>query len=338
MTDQAPPLPSPALSGSVSIHDAAKGLLMSPEPEKKETPKVESAPPAAAPAEQNSVQETEAAPAEQTSGEQESESNPEPETPPIAPPSSWNKDEREVWESLPRRTQEYLVRRDQEQQTDFRRRQTEVEESRRKADTEKTTAENERARYQQQLGQIVPMLQQQIMGEFADVKTPADYFKLCSEDPARAKRYDGYMAMLNSATSEQQQLQAQQARERDDAQRKLAQSEFNALIEKRPELKDRTVRDKLNTELRDYAMSQGYKGEEFDGNLNHRNLLILEKAMLHDRAKAKAKEAIAKPVPKVQAPGTAKNDTDRAKADRDSKLKRAQQTGDLHDWAAVIRQ
>jgi hypothetical protein len=250
---------------------------------------------------------------------------------------SWNKDNREKWDSLPRDLQEYLAKRDQEQQTDFRRRQTEAEEAKRKWETTSQGLEAERARYKQQLDSIIPALQQSLVDDFADIRSPADEIALAQRDPARYTVFQAKRNALQAAWSQHQQMQQEQGQKANESRKQLVEKEVKHLLEKKPELKDRKKQQEFVSAVRDYALDFGYPAEAFDNSVSHLNLLVLEKAMLYDKAQAEAKKALHKPVPKVQVPGSARDKSSRAADQRASLLKRAEQTGDIRDYARLLR-
>lgn len=117
----------------------------------------------------------------------------------------------------------------------------------------------------------------------------------------------------------------------------MVASEREALVGKRPDLQDKAALARFHNELRDYAISVGFAPEQYDGNLSHLNLLVLEKAMLYDRAQRARSEAIARPVPKVQWPGAAQSRADRTAEDRAARLKRLEKTGRVEDAVGLLR-
>lgn len=285
---------------------------------------------------QVSAPEADAAPAEtQPSGETEGSDEPA-EGPPIEAPPFWKKSAKEFFDSLPRHIQEQVVERERERDTEVRRVQNEVAEKRKTFESETLAAQTERQRYQQQLQTFVPALQQQLQGKWAGVDWP----KLARENPAEyvalQAEYQADAGKLQRAAFEHKRtIDAQQEADRkarDDA----AKAEWTALTEKKPELADKTKAEAWFKDVNAYALESGYTQEQIASNALHINFLVLEKAMLYDRAlKAKA-DAVVRDVPKVQTPGAARTKSDRAAADRDALQKRAEKTGDLRDWSRTI--
>src|SRR5207245_11444009 len=105
----------------------------------------------------------------------------ESELPSIEPPRSWTKEDKELFKSLPRATQERLAERERSRDSDFRRRQQEATERAKALEAERSGVEQARERYQQALPILLHSLQAQFSGEFSDVRTTADLEKMPKE-------------------------------------------------------------------------------------------------------------------------------------------------------------
>jgi len=118
-----------------------------------------------------------------------------------------------------------------------------------------------------------------------------------------------YLILQNKLQARNQQLQQVQAaqtylqKQRDEeaqaVQAKYIETEKARLInEVMPEWKDEAVRTKEAGELKDYLQGQGYTEQDWQQLCYSRadNFKVLKKAMLYDRAMAKANAAKAKPV------------------------------------------
>lgn len=318
--------------GAISL-DSAVGILRSRDEQ-------QTAPPPAAEAPREEPQNTapEAEPAAETPSEQPDDATPaEPDLPAIEPPASWKAADKELFKTLPREAQQRIAEREREREQATNRALQEAAEKRKATEAERTAYENERQRYAQQLNTLVPLLQQQFQGKWANI----DWVKLARDNPAEAvalrEERDAEYIKLQHALAEQHRLRTQEQETQKAQLREVAQREFESLLDKRPELKDRSALEKFHRDIRDYAVSIGYKPEEYDNNIDHRNVLILEKAMLYDKAQKAKAEAVAKPVPKVQTPGTSQGKADKAAEERAALLKRAERTGDLRDYARLLR-
>jgi hypothetical protein len=255
----------------------------------------------------------------------------------IDAPASWKTEERELFGTLPPPLQARIAARERE-------RERAVNEALREAATHRKTAESgrraqeaERLAYDQQLGGLVHGMQQQLAADFGDLRTPADLVALAQKDPARYAVLRARQDALQQAQLQHHQIQAQMAEQQHAQLETYAQGEKAALIEKRPDLKDKATRERFARELKDYAVSAGYSPAQFDSNLSHVNLLVLEKAMLYDRARKARADAEVKPVPRVQTPGTAVTRGERASESRAGRLKKLERSGRIEDALGLLR-
>src|SRR5258708_10316537 len=100
------------------------------------------------------------------------------ELPTIDPPRSWTKEDKDLFTSLPRDTQQRIAERERSREGDFSRRQQEAAEKSKALEAERSKAEQARQQYEGALPQLLQTLQQQQAGEFADIKTLADVERL----------------------------------------------------------------------------------------------------------------------------------------------------------------
>jgi hypothetical protein len=134
--------------------------------------------------------------------------------PPIEPPRSWTKDDKELFSSLPRATQERIAERERLRESDFLRRQNEAAELRKAMDAERGKVEQARQQYEAALPALLQTLQQQQAGEFADIKTIADVEKLAREDFSRYALWDAQQKKIGAVLQELNAVQARQVQER----------------------------------------------------------------------------------------------------------------------------
>src|SRR4051812_26488093 len=161
--------------------------------------------------------EREAPPGETESADPAAESRPEAGTdlPSIEPPRSWTKEDKDLFTSLPRATQERIAERERSREGDFNRRQQEAAEKSKALEAERSKAEQARQQYEAALPQLLQTLQQQQAGEFADIKTLADVERLAREDWPRYALWDVQqkkIAEVGQHLALAQQRQAQGAR------------------------------------------------------------------------------------------------------------------------------
>jgi len=255
----------------------------------------------------------------------------------VQPPASWRASDRELFRSLPVALQERIAAREQQRERAVNEALRQSAALRQAAEGERAAFEGERQRFRNQLDALIMNAQHELASEFADIRTPADLVALAQKDPARYAVLRARQDALQHAQAEQMQLQARAAEQQSAQLRTVIEQEKRALIEKRPELKDKAARARLAKELREYATSVGYTPEQFDSNLSHVNLLVLEKAMLYDRAQQARTEAMSRRVPRVQMPGTAVTKGERASEARAARLNRLERTGRIEDAVGLLR-
>ena len=140
----------------------------------------------------------------------------------------------------------------------------------------------------------------------------------------------------------QVQFQQQQTHEayQQEAQRnhkRVLQEEHGKLVDALPEWKEAESRQKLGSEIKAYAISQGYSPEEIKSLVDHRSLLVLNKAMKFD--KASSPDVVQKKVknkPRVIRAGSPRAKSDVGKQKRTTKMKRLRNTGHVDDAASIL--
>jgi hypothetical protein len=317
----------PEQQSEVSIPERFGSLLTDVPDDKPEAPE------RAAPEIEPEQSGDDAAP-EEASGEPEQEA--EPETPAIEPPLSWKADKKELFKQLPPELQAAIAERESEREKFVSRQSKEAVEAKKAAEAERTAIQQERQNALSTLQSIIPALQEQIAGEFKDIKSISDIEKLAREDPARFVVWQAKQQALAQAHQQQQHLAELQGKEVQKAQEEYLNEQSRLLTEKLPEWTDPVKGKALRSEIREYLQETGYKDEELARLVDHRDLIIARKAMLYD--KAQAARAKAAPV-KQTAPTPIKSgtpqgkQTDEKRADLRKQLKR---TGDGRFAARLI--
>ena len=199
---------------SFSISQAARALQSARFNKPKDKPS-EAAPSEAAPPATESeaaAAAEDAAPAEtQAPGETES-ADPAETLPPIEAPRSWTTEDKELFNSLPRETQERIAERERSRERDFRRSQDEAAEKLKGLTAKEQAVEQARQQYEAALPQLLHNLQSAQAGEFADIKTIADVERLAREDWPRYLQWD--VAQKKIAAVAQEMLRRSSARRR----------------------------------------------------------------------------------------------------------------------------
>jgi hypothetical protein len=232
--------------------------------------------------------------------------------PPIDPPRSWSKEDKELFNALPRETQERVSERERSRESDFLRRQNEATEKTKALEAKEQAAEQARQQYETAAQNALAVLQQQMSSEFADIKTHADVQKLAADDPFRFAQWQARQMQFNAQAQEVENLN----RQRDEHKRKTFETwadEQDGKFKKQfPEFADEEkaaeIRGKLARYLTDEigvpkeALSQLRNEELFRDAMYQR---VLYDAYRFHTAQQKAKAATAVPKPPVQRPGTA---------------------------------
>ena len=270
----------------------------------------------------------------------------EGDLPPIEPPRSWTKEDKELFTSLPRETQERLAERERSREGDFSRRQQEATEHRNALAAERLMAEQTRQRYETALPLLLNGLQQQQGGEFADIKTLADLERLAGEDRPRYLRWE--LQQRNIAAVAQQLAASQEHRASEHRQQfsEFAQRQNELFKEKVPEMADSGAAAKLQEAAVSALKDVGFTDPELVAYWNggqtmslrdHRLLLLVRDAVHWRDAQQKAKAATAKPVPPVQRPGVSQPRGAAHDVQVQNLTKRLETSGSLKDAAALLR-
>ena len=274
--------------------------------------------------------------------------NPEaqPEHPPIEPPRSWTKEDKELFNTLPRETQERIADRERARDSDFSRRQQTATEQAKALEAERLRAEQVRQRYEGALPQLLQTLQDQQAGEFSDVKTMADVEKLAREDWPRFNQWQLRQMQVASVAQQVEQAQQRHGAEQQRRFSEFAKREDDRFKEKVPDMTDADKAVKLqNAALQalsdlgfaEAELAASWQGQKDLSLRDHRVQLLIRDAVLWREAQAKAKAAATRPVPPVQRPGAAQPAGAQRAQQLDNLTKRLEQSGNLRDAAALLR-
>jgi len=212
----------------------------------------------------------------------------------------------------------------------------EIESLQEKYNSEIAQIQAERNQYVQMLGNIV----QQSSGELEKF-TNVDWKSLKENDPIEyvTKREEYREAQEKIQGIQQQQAQAQRAQqvEMSRARATMLQEEKGKLIEVLPEMGSDEARPGKVKELQTYALGQGFTQEELDGLIDHRSVIVLEKARKYDEMqKANPKAKKLKNKPRVIRSGTGTTKKDSLKSKRNEQMKRLRQTGHVDDAVSLF--
>ncbi len=333
--------PLPELPGSV--REAQEALLGIMEPE-EETPETEEAQPTE---EEESTEET-----QDESLEEETEEEEEAEE---AEEESEETDEEAEEELL------YAVKVDGEEQevtldelmkgysrqSDYTKKTQELSEGRKAIEYLYGQYTSEINALQQERQQYVGALSQVVQNSLSGLEqyNNIDWETLRQDDPieylSKRDELSQMQAKLQANQAQMQQAQAQHAQaaeqQRGQRQQQVAEYHLTQLEEKLPEWKDPDQKTKIWNEAREYALSQGYSDNEFDGLLDHRHLLILRKASMYDALQnSDVKSKKLKNKPNVIRPGSPRGKQATDKKKRTVQMKRLKQSGHIKDASALF--
>jgi hypothetical protein len=279
------------------------------------------------------TEEEDPSPGEADEGIDPDEPEEEP-APAIDPPASWKAEDRALWAKVPPDVQAIIARRDREANDIVLVRTTEMAEERR-ASAEARLAE--RGEYKQNLEKLLfvasPEAQKfaQIDWQRLAAENPADYVRLTAERDALRGR-------IGAIQGEIQRIDYQSNAEREQQFGQFREQQAQLLAQKLPVYGDAERGPKFVRELTDYLQTQGFTPQELAAVVDHRAILLAEKAMRADRAAAARNGANAQkaPPPRVQPPGTkARSDTS-ASQRRNNKLAALERSGSEKDAVAYL--
>lgn len=265
--------------------------------------------------------------------ETDGEDGPEFETPSIDPPRSWTKEEKEAFKALPPEHQKRISDRERARDVEIRTRQNELAEQRK-------VVEAERQKYEQALPIQMQMLQAQMAGEFADIKTLDDAQRIAAEDPLRYLQWDAAQKRIQAVQQEVVGAQKRQEIEAQNAFAKYAEEQDRAFIAKAPEFADPAKRDRAVLQAQSYLESVGLTAEEIAASYNgqrgislrdSRVMSIIRDGMRFRAAQEAAQKAAAAPksLPPVQKPGVTTSKSERNDERIESLSRKLDATGDF---------
>jgi hypothetical protein len=234
--------------------------------------------------------------------------------PPIEPPRSWTKEDKELFTSLPRETQERIAERERSRESDFLRRQNEAADKLKGLTAKEQAVDQARQQYEAALPQLLTMLQAQQAGEFADIKTLADVERMAREDWPRYALWDVQHKKIAEVARQLTEVQQRQGLEKQQQFSEFAKREDDLFNEKVPDMADAKKAAELQTRClatltglgcAEAELAHSWNGQKDLSLRDHRVQLLIRDATLWREAQAKAKAAQAKPVPPVQRPGVA---------------------------------
>jgi hypothetical protein len=254
--------------------------------------------------------------------------------PAIDPPESWKADERALWAKVPPDVQAIIARRDRDASSYVLTRTTEMADERR-ASAEARLAE--RGEYKTNLEKLLF-----VAAPEAEKFTQIDWQRLAAENPADYVRLtaerDALRGRIGAIQGEIQRIDYQSNAEREQQFGQFREQQAQLLAQKLPVYADAERGPKFVKELTDYLQTQGFTPQELAAVVDHRAILLAEKAMRADRAAAARNGANTQkaPPPRVQPPGTKQRSDTSAGQRRNNKLAALERSGSERDAVAYL--
>jgi len=336
--------PIPALDGS--INEAQEALLSLLDPQDEEKLETEEAQPTE---EEESTEETQDESLEEEQPDEEEEEGEEPDEDEETDEDAETEESDEVTlytvkvNGEDTEVSEDELIRGYSRHSDYTKKTQELAEDRRNAEAAQAQYQAEISALQQERQQYAEALSQVIQSSMAglDQYSNIDWDTLKTDDPIEyITKRDEYREIQERVRQNQyqvQQVQQQQEAEMQEVKKRVLREEHGKLVAAVPEWAEPASQKKLATDLRAYAINQGYSTEEIGGLVDHRSLIVLMKAQKYDalqKADVRAKKV--KNKPKVVRAGTGTKKSQEGKSQRKAQMKRLQGTGHLDDATALL--
>jgi len=225
-----------------------------------------------------------------------------------------------------------------QRQADYTRKSQALAEQRKETESiqsERMQLEQERQMYANGL-QMLQEQQSAKLNEFNSV----DWESLKTEDPyaymIKKEEFRDAQEKVQSVAQQQQYVQQEQMQKQQTAKAEFVRAEYARLVEALPEWENKE--SSIKKDIRDYAVTVGFRPEEIDQLADHRSVLVIKKAMEYDKLTKKVapKKKAVKKVPKVQKSGRGNSKEDAATEAIKKKRARLQKSGKQDDAASVF--
>jgi DNA repair exonuclease SbcCD ATPase subunit len=220
-----------------------------------------------------------------------------------------------------------------QRQSDYTRKSQALAEQRKAYESNIQSIETERQQYAAALQNMVQN-QNNALAQYENI----NWAELKDSDPVEymEKRLEYQDAKDKVAALQQEQIQVQQQNEATFKARinERLQEEAKLLAKALPEYNDPNTN--LKGQLRDYATGLGFTPQDIDGIIDHRVVMVLHKAMMHDAAISGNPAKKIKTAPRVVKSGTPQTKAQKAKRTVQAKRERLAKTGNTRDAANVF--
>lgn len=156
-------------------------------------------------------------------------------------------------------------------------------------------------------------------------------------DPMKVVQLTHQKAMLETRLAQANELKAKRDEEDKANHRQTMTREWEQLIAKRPEWKDGATWEADREKMKSFLQGSGYSLDEANSVVDHRALLIADKARKYDElmaGKVETEKKVQKLPPKVERPGVPSASDGQAQRDAMSRLRKSHS---IDDAAAALR-
>ena len=253
----------------------------------------------------------------------------------VEPPTGWTADEQAWFKTLPPDRQEILARRERDLRANESRRHNEHVAARQAVEAEVAAARTERQMLSHALKTYANPLLAEFERDFADlIQNQTDARRIQEADPTRFQKLQAYEMEFNKLAAADQAIRARESAESDALWQRYRAAENERLTTIVPELKDDNALRTFDREATSYLREAGIP-DNLIRNASATQLAIVRKAMLYD--KAMAARPAARPLPKVQRPGTAAGRGERVEEGRIAALRKLERSGSIDDAIGLLR-
>jgi len=228
-------------------------------------------------------------------------------------------------------------------QSDYTKKTQQVAEDRREMESLQEKYNSEIAQIQAERNQYVDALNRVVQNTSSELDkySDIDWVALKESDPIEyVTRRDEYReAQDNIKKIQEEQVAA--SRRQQFAQKQnyeqVVSAERGKLVEFIPEFADDSKRKAIVDSIQSYAITQGFTSDELDNLVDHRSVVVLDKARKYDEVqKANPKAKKLKNKPRVIRSGSGTTKKDSLKSKRTIKMKRLKQSGHVDDAASLL--
>jgi hypothetical protein len=228
-------------------------------------------------------------------------------------------------------------------QSDYTKKTQELSEGRKEIEEAKSTYNSALTQMQQEREHYVNQLNQILQNSSNNLKEydKINWDTLKEEDPIEYVKlredYRDGKEKMQALNQQRQMAMQQQNAEAQKVQQEAVQVERSRMVEALPEWGDPDKQKELATDVKSYALTQGFSEEELNSLIDHRSVLVLMKAAKYDALeKADVKSKKLKNKPKVIRTGKGKGANSDSKSKLNAKMKRLQQSGRVDDAAILM--